>query len=154
MVGDELLEKRPLGTAPRPQTTDGKCPHGDRRDNTGGEFEGTMSIAERTGAPANYLGKLLQTLARAGILRSQKGLHGGFRLARKPADITVFDIVEPIDRVSRWSGCFMGQSVCSEDKPCPIHERWAKVRDQYLRMLDECTVADLVERARALHQAG
>lgn len=114
------------------------------------EFEGTASLAERTGAPQNYLGKLLQTLARAGVLQSQKGLGGGFQLARPPEAITLYDIVEPIDHVSRWSGCLMRQATCSEERPCALHEGWAKVRGAYLSMLQTSTVADILARNREL----
>ncbi len=107
-------------------------------------FRGSAAIAEHIGAPPNYLGKLLQALAAAGIVHSQKGLGGGFRLARRASEISLWEIVEPIDHVSRWSGCFMGQSVCSDDAPCPLHDRWACVRDAYLRMLETSTLADLV----------
>jgi Rrf2 family protein len=56
-------------------------------------FEGAASLAERIRAPQNYLGKLLQVLARAGVLQSQKGLGGGFQLARPPESISLYDIV-------------------------------------------------------------
>ena len=72
------------------------------------EFQGAASIAARIGAPQNYLGKLLQTLAQSGLVYSQKGKGGGFQLARKLEAITLFDIVEPIDHVSKrvvsWAG--------------------------------------------------
>jgi Rrf2 family protein len=74
-----------------------------------GRFAGAASIARSVGAPQNYLGKLLKDLAREGLLESQKGLGGGFRLARDPKNITLFDVVEPIEQVSRWSGCILGR---------------------------------------------
>jgi len=114
------------------------------------EFEGAASLAERIGAPQNYLGKLLQALARAGVVQSQKGMGGGFRLARSPEEITLFDIVEPIDQVSRWSGCLMGQAKCSAIEPCALHEGWENVRNAYLSMLETSTVADILARNRRL----
>ena len=57
-----------------------------------GEFKGAAALAEKTDAPPNYLGKLLQALAREGLVQSQKGLGGGFRLARDPDDITITDL--------------------------------------------------------------
>lgn len=113
-------------------------------------FQGAVSLAGQIGAPQNYLGKLLQTLARAGVVCSQKGLGGGFRLAKRPEDIRLLDVVEPIDHVSRWSGCLMGQSLCSGDAPCALHDGWAKVRGAYLEMLERYTVADVRERKTAL----
>jgi Rrf2 family protein len=110
---------------------------------TDGQYAGAGSVAREIGAPINYLGKLLQDLARVGLVESQKGLGGGFRLARDPRQITLFDIADPIDHVSRWDGCFMGRGSCSDDAPCALHRRWGRVRDGYLKMLKETTLADL-----------
>lgn len=111
-----------------------------------GAFAGAAEIAEQIGAPRNYLGKLLKTLADQGLLESQKGKGGGFRLARNPEEISLYEIMEPLDRVSRWSGCFLGRARCSEDAPCSVHQRWSKVRTAYLQFLQETSVHDLVGR--------
>ena len=109
-----------------------------------GEFCGAAAIAEKVKAPPNYLGKLLQSLAQSGIVESQRGLGGGFQLAKRSDEITVYDIVEPIDHVSRWEGCFLGRGTCSNSSPCSMHARWTTIRDQYLAMLRDMTVADIV----------
>jgi Rrf2 family iron-sulfur cluster assembly transcriptional regulator len=114
-----------------------------------GEFRGTSAIADETGAPRNYLGKLLLTLARAGLVESQKGLGGGFRLARDPSTITLYDIVEAIEDVNRWRECAFGGRGCSEETPCAIHSRWAHVRDQYLSLLRNTSLAVLAANAAA-----
>ncbi len=108
-----------------------------------GEYAGAGDIAQRIGAPRNYLGKLMKTLADQGVLESQKGKGGGFRLARNPHSISLFEVMQPIERVSRWSGCFLGRSRCSGDAPCAVHARWGEVRDAYLRFLRQTNVADL-----------
>jgi Rrf2 family protein len=110
-----------------------------------GAYAGAAHIAREIGAPQNYLGKLLQTLAQEGLVRSQKGLGGGFRLARPAAAISLRDVVEPIEHLSRWSGCILGRPECSEASPCAIHHRWKKVRNAYLQMLERTTIADLVK---------
>ena len=114
------------------------------------EFQGAASVAERIGAPQNYLGKLLQGLIQSGIVYSQKGMGGGFQLARPPEAISLFDIVEPVDHVSRWEGCFMGGGACSADNPCALHDKWGAVRDAYLTMLKDSTLADMVMHRDAL----
>ncbi len=111
-----------------------------------GTYAGAAHIARDIGAPQNYLGKLLKALAAEGLVESQKGLGGGFRLARDPRDISLLDVVEPIEHVSRWSGCILGRPECSEIDPCAIHDRWKAVREAYLRMLRRTTLAELVAR--------
>lgn len=115
-----------------------------------GEYQGAAHIAEQIGAPQNYLGKLLQALVPTGIVHSQKGMGGGFTLARRPADITLFDVVEPVDHISRWEGCFMGKESCDAANPCALHHQWAAVRHAYLAMLKGSTLADVVERRTEL----
>lgn len=94
------------------------------------------------------LGKLLKALADHGLLESQKGKGGSFRLARDADRISLFEIMEPIEHVSRWGGCFLGRPGCSNDAPCAMHQRWAMVRDGYLEFLRETAVADLTRQQR------
>ena len=117
-------------------------------------FQGTATLAERIGAPQNYLGKLLQTLARAGVVQSQKGLGGGFRLAKAPEQIRLFDIVDPIDHLSRWTGCLMGGPSCSQETACAMHDKWAEARGAYLGMLETSTVRDVLSRNHAMTAGG
>jgi Rrf2 family protein len=111
-----------------------------------GEFAGAAKVAREIGAPPNYLSKLLQALTHEGLVRSQKGLGGGFRLARDSRRITLLDVVGPIERLQRWSGCILGRPECSDEAPCAIHNRWKAVRNAYLQMLERTTVADLVAK--------
>jgi Rrf2 family protein len=110
-----------------------------------GTYAGAARVAKEIGAPQNYLGKLLQGLSYEGLVESQKGLGGGFRLARAPRRITLFDVVDPIEHLSRWSGCILGRPECSEADPCAIHNKWKAVRGAYLHLLQSTTIADLVK---------
>ncbi len=110
-----------------------------------GEYAGAGRIAREISAPQNYLGKLLQQLAREGLVVSQKGLGGGFRLARPADRITLYDVAEPLEQVSRWQGCFMGTGRCSEDHPCRMHGRWGRLRGDYLALLKETHISDLAD---------
>jgi Rrf2 family protein len=113
-----------------------------------GEYSESGSLARRIDAPPNYLSKLLQTLARAGVVLSRKGPRGGFRLARDPGEIRLIDVVEPIDQVSRWDGCFLGLPICSDSSPCAVHERWDRVRREYFDLLADTTIGDVIARLR------
>lgn len=108
-----------------------------------GNYAGTGEVAKAIGAPRNYLGKLLKVLSHEGLVESQKGKGGGFRLARDPSTISLLDVMEPVARVGRWTGCFLGRTSCSDDAPCSLHVRWGKARDAYFQFLKETSVADL-----------
>jgi Rrf2 family protein len=108
-----------------------------------GTYCGASTVAQQINAPQNYLGKLLQNLIQQSIVQSQRGQGGGFALATASTEISIYDIVESIDRVSRWEGCALGLDRCSSDKPCAIHDKWSAIRDSYLQMLRETTIHDI-----------
>ncbi len=108
-----------------------------------GDFAGAAEVAEKTGAPKNYMGKLFQQLAREGILVSRKGTGGGFRLAREAGDISLYQILEPIDGLSPRKDCFLGNETCSAEEPCSAHQMWVPVRDAYLGFLKGTTIEAL-----------
>ncbi len=108
-----------------------------------GKYLGAAVLAELIGAPPNYLGKLLQRFVAEGLVVSQKGLGGGFRLRRAPAEITLFNILDPVEDLSPWTGCVLGKESCSETDPCKLHQRWKAVKDQYIDLLMNTNLADL-----------
>jgi Rrf2 family protein len=108
-----------------------------------GAHAGAGAVAQAIGAPQNYLGKMLQALAHAGLVSSQKGLGGGFCLARPAREIRLLDVLEPIEHITRKSGCLMGRAQCSDEAPCALHARWARVREEYLKLLTETTIAEV-----------
>lgn len=111
-----------------------------------GEYAGAPRIAELVDVPQSYLSKLLQILARARLVRSQRGLGGGFCLARDPASISLYDIVAPLESIERWSGCFLGNPECSEESACALHSRWKHVQQAHLEMLQRSTLAELADQ--------
>ena len=112
------------------------------------QWIGTASLAEKTKAPVNYLSKLLHTLAREGLVLSQKGVRGGIRLARPAHRISLYQALDPFEDFSRLNECLLGTEHCRADNPCAVNARWEPVRRQYLRFLHETTAADLVADAR------
>jgi len=106
-------------------------------------------LAEREGIPQHFLGKVFQTLARAGILSSMRGPHGGFVLARPASEITLYEIVQAIDGTAVLERCVIGLAGCSDRHPCPHHYRWKPVRDSIRNYLQGTTLADLAHALRA-----
>jgi Rrf2 family protein len=114
------------------------------------EYFGAQRIAELVEVPQSYLSKLLQILARAGLVESQRGVTGGFRLARAPGSISLYDVIAPLESIERWSGCFLGNDACSEEAACAMHHRWRQVQKAYLDMLRQSTLAELTNRGPVL----
>jgi Rrf2 family iron-sulfur cluster assembly transcriptional regulator len=100
-------------------------------------------LARELRVPANYLSKILYLLARAGILVSERGRRGGFRLAVPVDALPLAAVVEPFDGPLDRRDCLLGRPECSDGSPCAAHERWKRVRDEVSRFFRETTVADL-----------
>jgi Rrf2 family protein len=82
----------------------------------------TQEIADAARVPVGYLSKVLQMLTRAKLLNSQRGVNGGFTLARRPEELTALDVVSAVDPIRRIDKCPLGiQS--HEANLCPLHDR-------------------------------
>jgi Rrf2 family protein len=107
-------------------------------------------IAERTGLPQPYLEQILLALKGAGLVRSKRGVGGGYILALEPAAITLGDIVSAVDGPIA-AGDF-GQphedGACDHEGQCVLLAVWHDVGDQMRRLLDVETLADMVAMAR------
>ena len=87
-----------------------------------GEPRTTPQIAEVTTVPAPYLSKVLQSLNRAGIVRSLRGLHGGFELARDASELTIWDVVQGVEPIERIRTCPL-ELAAHGVHLCPLHRR-------------------------------
>jgi Rrf2 family protein len=110
-------------------------------------------IAEGANIPAPYLAKIVQVLARRGLVNTQRGIGGGVSLAKAPANITLYDVCVALDDPSVQSRCMLGTAECSDDRACPCHEFWKSHRLEFHQFLQGTTIADLAQfesRRRAL----
>ena len=107
-------------------------------------------IAERTGLPQPYLEQILLALKGAGLVRSKRGVGGGYVLAREPEEITLGQIVSAVDGpiVAGDFGEPHQNGACDHEGQCVLLAVWADVGDSMRRYLDSFTLADMVARAR------
>jgi Rrf2 family protein len=110
-----------------------------------GKYAMVKNIAEQEEIPAHFLAKILQQLARKGLLRSSKGPTGGFALRVDASDIRLLDIVEAYDGLASYEKCASGLSECSEDMPCSMHDSWVTLRSRIMDYLGRNTIADLAK---------
>jgi Rrf2 family protein len=102
-------------------------------------------IADAEGIPLPLLGKILQDLVRAGVLRSMRGPKGGYTLAYRPADISLLEIKDVIDGTSDLTRCAVGLSICTDETPCPLHETIKPLREAITAYLERTTLNDLAK---------
>lgn len=86
-------------------------------------------VAEETGLPTPTVSKVMGQLARAGLLISQRGAAGGFRLAQQAEHINLADIVEAIDGPISLTHCGQGDGECDHAMRCIIRPYWGSVND-------------------------
>lgn len=100
-------------------------------------------ISDALSIPPHFLGKVLQMLARSGLVVSQKGKSGGFLLAKPAKEITPYEVIQAIDGPISLDGCVLGFPGCSDDVPCPVHPQWKKIKGGLIRMLENKNLAQL-----------
>jgi Rrf2 family nitric oxide-sensitive transcriptional repressor len=102
----------------------------------------TPQIALVTKVPADYLSKVLQGLAAAGLVRGRRGRDGGFNLAIPADRLTVYDVIEAVDPIGRIKSCPLGLK--GHINLCPLHRRLDAAMAMMEAALRESTIAELL----------
>ena len=100
-------------------------------------------LAARVNVPRDFLAKMFQRLARAGILASTKGRGGGFALARPAHAISLMDIVAALEGPGSMDRCVVGIAACDERTACPLHDLFRPIRQRLKDYLATTTLADM-----------
>jgi len=101
------------------------------------------SLAAATKVPSSYLYKILTTLERAGLVRSQRGKHGGYSLNRPPEELTVLDVVQAIDPIPRIHNCPLNLK-SHGTRLCPLHKRLDQTFAMIEKTFRETVIAELL----------
>ena len=107
------------------------------------EPQTTQQIAAATRVPAGYLAKVLQSLGRADLVNSQRGLYGGFTLTRPPGEISVLEVMNAVDPIRRIESCPLGIASHGKDL-CALHRRLDNAIAHIERAFSQSTLADLL----------
>jgi Rrf2 family protein len=110
-------------------------------------------IAERTGLPQPYLEQILLALKGAGLVRSKRGVGGGYELARDPEEITLAQIVAAVDGPIQAGdfGAPHTDGACDHEGQCVLLAIWADVGGRMKQLLDGYTLADLTGITQGRH---
>ena len=121
-----------------------------------GKYAMVKQIAEQEGIPAHFLAKILQQLARKGLLKSSKGPTGGFCLRTPAKDVSLIQLVEALDGLTDYQKCVSGLSECNDEAPCGMHDSWKTLRSRIMDYLEKTTIQDLAialaEKRKALEK--
>ena len=105
-----------------------------------GRVVGVPEIVKEQDIPKPFASKILQKLARAGIVRSVQGAHGGYILARKPSEITILDAYEAASGPLCLNICVEdSKKGCERSEQCPAHPVWGKLTSQLRQSMRQWT---------------
>ena len=100
-------------------------------------------IAEQYEIPVELLAKVLQRLARKGLLASHQGTRGGYHLARPAGHITIADVIQAIDGPLTVTACSSDNHECDQYSRCSVRDPLWRIKDRIVMALSSCTVLDL-----------
>lgn len=118
-----------------------------------GDRAQVKEISEALDIPQAFLSKILQDLAKKGILTSAKGPGGGFQLNCPPADTSLYALVEAVEGPMAEEGCLLGLSLCADETKCPIHDTWTQIQDVFRMRMESTSILDVVEADRRKREA-
>lgn len=105
---------------------------------------GLKDIAKKIDSPEAFTAKILQILSKDNIINSIKGVGGGFEIPRESMkDIKLAQIVNALEGDRVFTGCGLGLTHCSEDHPCPMHEKFKSIRNELAFMLENTNLEEL-----------
>jgi len=102
------------------------------------------AIAEEIGSPVEFTAKIMQQLDRNNIMYSVMGPTGGFKMDKDRIDeVKLSEVVNAIDGDAIYRGCGLGLKKCDASRPCPVHDKFAKIRNDLQQMLESTSVYEL-----------
>ncbi|MGI5921973.1 MAG: RrF2 family transcriptional regulator [Syntrophomonadaceae bacterium] len=112
-----------------------------------GEVVEAQTIANSQVVPMRFLLKIMPSLIKAGIVKSQRGVGGGYSLARHPQDITLRDVLEAIEGPIYLNRCLLNKDLCSKQGPpnCPIHQALADIQQRLSDDFASYNFADFID---------
>jgi len=106
-------------------------------------------IATKLSVPKHFLGKIMQQIVKAGLLKSTKGPYGGFSLADKTLNTPVIKLVEITDGTEQFSMCVLNLKYCNGLNPCPLHYEMEEAKKNYLNVFSKNTFGDLLKDGKS-----
>jgi len=101
-------------------------------------------ISENKDIPEKFLAKIFQSLSKSGIIRSLRGVRGGFTLAKKPEEITIKEVLESIQGPYHLLKCMDDREICDESKFCSLRELLTIAENKLIEVFETNTLADMV----------
>lgn len=112
-----------------------------------GKITFVNEIARDQLIPVNFLFKILRKMVKAGIVKSYRGPHGGYILAKDPSEITFLEVIEAIDGPLLVNRCLSIETQCMLERSCKMLNAWQRIQVHMKSELSSLTIADLLKPA-------
>ena len=109
-----------------------------------GQVLSAAELAEHSGLEQPTVSKLLKPLAQAGLVASQRGVHGGYRLSRDAAQISLIEIVEAMEGPLGMTECSVHAGYCGIEQSCNVRANWRRINDVVVDALRGVTLAQML----------
>ena len=111
-------------------------------------------LSQDSGVPLPTVAKVLKDLAREGVLVSERGAHGGYRLSRPPGEITVLEIIRALEGPVSLTACVDGtEGNCDVESLCPMRGNWDRVNSAIRTALEKVSLAEMAVPAKIFDPA-
>lgn len=114
-----------------------------RKTDSASASTSAREIAEQYDIPIELMAKVLQRLARRGLLTSHQGTRGGYTLSRATTSISVADIIQAIDGPLTVTACSSDDEQCEQFLKCNVRDPLWRIKDRILAALAECSLAEI-----------
>jgi Rrf2 family protein len=115
-----------------------------------GEIIYKKDICQAQDITPAFLTKIFQPLIKEGIVGSQRGVCGGFYLAKAPAEITLFDVIKSQEGPVYLNQCMVEDNSCEREFFCPVHGAWGQIRKEFVATLSRYDFASLAAQQNDL----
>jgi FeS assembly SUF system regulator len=100
-------------------------------------------LADSSRVPLPTVSKLLKQLCEAGLVESERGVQGGYRLSRSPEHISVSDVISAIDGGIALTDCALSETTCSLIDHCELRGNWQYINEQVSHLLSQISILDM-----------
>ena len=101
-------------------------------------------LSRLSDVPDSFLGKIMQGLVKANILISERGKKGGFRLEKKPENISMYDVITAVEGDLQITECLSKTDFCKQTTNCNLHRTWHAIQDSLSTQLKQTTLKSLM----------
>jgi len=120
--------------------------------------EGTVvpfrEIGRQMDVPEDFLAKILKTLVDQGLVKSTRGPHGGYALARNPVDVSFLDVIEAVEGPVALNVCLDGEDACGHSTACTMVDVWRQGQERMLDVYRQSRLSELAFKSSADGQVG